>query len=206
LKPLEEPDSLVIGELCNDGHWFKGELRLPGTLDGTSIAATTYNWSNQTQVRLYYQAEDLSLREHCYDNKGWYPGQFIISIHQPHPSERDLNSFKGEWNPGRVQGRNPISAVAFALDDGGAEIRVYWRNLQDEIVASANTGSWGPATKIIEGIGSGFQFTALQWEQGKHVRLYYQNSAGVVLEHCSGDSGKTWNTGSLEVGGLAEQA
>ena len=72
--------SRTILELCNDGHWFKGSLDLPNALGGTSIAAVAYNGGNQTQIRVYYQAEDLSLMEHCHDKNGWYPGGFVCAV------------------------------------------------------------------------------------------------------------------------------
>jgi len=163
-----------------------------------------HDWGSGTRIRVYYQAEDLSLGEHCYDNNEWYPGQFIDEV-KSHPPERNRNIVTGEWSPGRVPGRSPISAVAFALDDGGTEIQAYWRNLQDEIVVKKWTGSgWGLVTEVVGGIGSGFQFTLMQWEQGKHLRLYYQNHTNVVLEHCSDNGGDTWYSGSLQVGGIGQ--
>ena len=110
-----------------------------------------------------------------------------------------MNFFKGQWSAGKVPGGSPISAVAFKLDNGGTQVQVYWRNLQGEIVTNKHTGSWGATTKVIGGIGLGFQFTLLQWEQGRHLRLYYQNPAGAVLEHGSDNSGETWYQGALQV-------
>ena len=91
------------------------------------------------------------------------------------------------------------------LGDDVMQIQVYWRNLQDEIVANKYIGSWGPVARVLGGTRSGFQFALLQWKQGKHIRLYYQSwHANVVLEHCSDNGGKTWFKGSLEVGGVAQ--
>ena len=80
IEYLKGAGSRAIRELCNDGHWFNGSLDLPDALDGTTIAAVAYNWGGRTNIRVYYQAEDLSLREHCHDNKGWYPGQSVSSL------------------------------------------------------------------------------------------------------------------------------
>lgn len=81
LKRLEGPGSHAIGELCNNGRgWFKGELRLPNAVDGTSITAVTYNWAGKIQIRIYYQDENLSLMEHCHSGGGWYPGQLISPV------------------------------------------------------------------------------------------------------------------------------
>jgi len=209
LKRLEGIGSRAIEELGHDGYWYKGSLRLPDALDGTSIAPVViapviHDWGSGTRIRVYYQTEDLSLGEHCYDNNEWYPGQFIGAV-KYHPPERNRNFVTGKWSPGRVPGRSPISAVAFTLDDGGTEIQAYWRNLQDEIVVNKWTGSgWGLVTKVVGGIGSGFQFTLFQWERGKHLRLYYQNHTNVVLEHCTDDGADTWYSGSLQVGGIGQ--
>ena len=77
----EEDGSSVIAELCNDGSWHNGELRLAGSLEGTNIAVVTHNFQNQNQTRLYYQAEDLSLSEHCHNSSGWSAGQFVDQCH-----------------------------------------------------------------------------------------------------------------------------
>ena len=72
---------------------------------------------------------------------------------------------------------------------------MYWLALADEIVVSKHDQHWGPATKVIGGIEPGFRFSLVQWEQGKHIRLYYQNCTNLVLEHCSDDGGETWSAG-----------
>ena len=86
MKWLEEPESQAIVELRHDGYWTKGG-RLLDALDGTSIAAVAFNWNGGVSMSVYYQAKDLSLKDHCYDSgRGWYPGQFAIL---PFSSERD---------------------------------------------------------------------------------------------------------------------
>lgn len=108
---------------------------------------------------------------------------------------------KGAFTPGTtVAGRSPISAVAF----GGGWIQVYWRNIQGDILVSKDTGSWGLATKVLGGFGSGFQFAVVQWEKGAYVRLYYQDNAGLVREYCGNDNGGSWSSGELQVGGIIE--
>ena len=112
-----------------------------------------------------------------------------------------LKLVKGAWCPGKVPGGTPVSAVAF----GDVQLQVFWRNLEGEIVVSKNTGSqWGPTTRVLASIAPGFQFSVLQWEEGKYLRLYYQNEAGLVLEHYSDNGGLSWNRGALQVGGTGE--
>jgi len=79
LKHREEAGSQAIKELCHDGlNWYEGALCLPGAFGGTSIAAVVCHLDGQ--LRVYYQTEDLSLREHCHDSKGWWPGQFVSTL------------------------------------------------------------------------------------------------------------------------------
>lgn len=106
LKSLEEAKSCAIRELCNDGYWYQGTLPLQGALDGTCIAAAACKLSNQIEIRVYYQAEDLSLREHCYRNKGWHPGRFIDAA-RSRSSERNRNSLKVDGTPVRFQEEAP---------------------------------------------------------------------------------------------------
>ena len=47
----------------------------------------------------------------------------------------------------------------------------------------------------MEGIASDFQFALVQWVDGKYLRLYYQNGAGFMREHCSDDGGENWCPG-----------
>ena len=49
-----ELGSTAVQELCKDGPgWFRGET-----------------------LRLYYQAEDLTIKQHCFhDRKKWFAGQ-----------------------------------------------------------------------------------------------------------------------------------
>ena len=76
----EEDGSNVIAELCNDGSWHNGELRLAGALEGTNIAVVTYNFQSQRQTHIYYQTENLSLSEHCHNGSGWFAGQFVSPV------------------------------------------------------------------------------------------------------------------------------
>lgn len=105
-----------------------------------------------------------------------------------------------------MPGGSPISVVAYTLDDGSTRVQAYWRNLQGEIVTNKYAVKWGPTTKVLEGIRSGSQFTLLQWEKGRHLRLYYQNHANAVVEHGSDNGGETWYQGALRVGGITLQA
>lgn len=169
----QDYDSHVVKELANDGSWHSGDLNLTGALRGTNLAAVTYNLNNQTQIRLYYQAEDLSLKEHGHNNSGWFSGGFAAVGATP---------------------RTPICALAFST----VELQVYWRRIDGHTLFSRNTGSWSnPAT--IEAVGPSHNFTALQWDNGKLIRLYHQDLSGALAELYSDDAGQTWHRGSLKV-------
>jgi len=99
----------------------------------------------------------------------------------------------GEFNFGKAPGCVPISALGYGTSDGGAELHVYWRNLQDEIVGTKNTGSWGPVNKVVGGLKPGTQFAAAQWSNGKNVKLYYQGADDSVLE--LRNDGESWFDG-----------
>ena len=203
LKPLEEEKSRAIRELNNDGYWRQGTLHLQDALDGTGIAAVAYKLRNQIEIRVYYQAEDLSLREHCNYGSGWRPGPFIAAF-LSRLSERSRN-FEGEWNPGKVPGRNPINAMSFMLYNDITEIQVYWRNLQGEIVLSKYTGSWGDAVKVVQGTTSSLRFSLMGLNRGE-PRVYYQSGEGLICEHCSNNSGQTWFPGwKMKVGTLSSK-
>lgn len=66
----------AITELGQDSHWDWGRrTRLPDALDGTSIAGVAYPDGARGKYHVYYQTEDLSLREHCLTRGGeWHSG------------------------------------------------------------------------------------------------------------------------------------
>ncbi|OJA19207.1 hypothetical protein AZE42_06768 [Rhizopogon vesiculosus] len=168
----QELASNTIKEFCNDGYWFRGTI-LPVALSGSSLAAVTY-WWNGLQMRLYYQDDDLSIKEHCLDERGWFPGKL---------------------NFGKAPGCAPISALGYCTSDGGAKLHVYWRNLENEIVGMENAGSWGPVNKVVGGLKPGTNFVAAQWSNGEFLRLYHQTADNSVLEICN--NGDSWFGGAI---------
>ena len=75
LKRLEEDKTDIIKELgYNEGHgWSNGDLRIKDAVEGSGIAAATYN----EEIRIYYQTlEGLYLKEYCRSNWGpWVVGE-----------------------------------------------------------------------------------------------------------------------------------
>jgi hypothetical protein len=170
----QEAGSNIVKELANDGSWHTGDMQITDALGATNLAAVSYYFQNQTQIRVYYQDRNLFLKEHGHNNSGWFPGAF---------------------NPGKATARTPLSALAF----GNVELQVYYRNLKGQVVFTRNTGSWiNPI--VIEPLGPGYNFAALEWKNGSLLRLYYQQFSGVITELCSDDAGKSWFPGKLQVG------
>ena len=75
LKSLTDLETSKVEELANDGNWHKGDMHISDADLGTGLAAVAYYSEEQTQIRVYYQAEDVTLKEHCHNNKGWFSGQ-----------------------------------------------------------------------------------------------------------------------------------
>jgi hypothetical protein len=81
LKLPEESGSNAVKELGNDGGWYNGALNVSGAVGSTSLAAVAYYFQEQTQLRVYYQAADLTLREYGYNGGSeWFQGLFIGSV------------------------------------------------------------------------------------------------------------------------------
>jgi len=112
----QDAETNSILEFVNDGYWHPGVLNLGDALGGTNIAAVSIDHENQTQFHVYYQAKDLSLKEH-------------------HRSTRDGWS-EGDFNPGKAAAQTPISALAF----GVMQFQLYWRDLDGHIVVGKYSG------------------------------------------------------------------
>ena len=70
-----EEGSNALKELANDGYWHQGDMEVNDAIGGTSVAAVAYYFQDQTQIRVYYQSRNLSLKEHGHNNSGWFEGQ-----------------------------------------------------------------------------------------------------------------------------------
>ena len=101
IEIFAEAGSPAIIELSHDRNWVRGS-RLPDALDGTSIAAVVYKQGEVVQYRVYYQAEDLSLREHgtWSGEKEWRSGLSLgvissDSLEKLKPYERWMEPLQG---------------------------------------------------------------------------------------------------------------
>jgi Fungal fucose-specific lectin len=75
-----ESGSNTITELRYNGKdWSKLTLPVTDALSGTGLAAVTYYTAPDVRhIRLYYQADDLSLRDIGYSGSTWAPGQYLV--------------------------------------------------------------------------------------------------------------------------------
>lgn len=48
---------------------------LPVAYTGTSLAATCWEHNSYVFIRVYYQAPDMTIKEHRYDSKAWDKGE-----------------------------------------------------------------------------------------------------------------------------------
>ncbi|KAL1748022.1 fungal fucose-specific lectin-domain-containing protein [Schizophyllum fasciatum] len=165
----QEDGSNEIKEFCNDGRWFRGAT-LPSALRGTSIGAITYQF-NGLQHRIYFQTDDLRIREYAHNNGNWSWG-----------------AFSGDLAPGRT----PIGALYGSWR--GVVLDLYWMNRNSEIMRSVNLDGRWHTDKVVGPLVRGSKFAPAQWEGGRYVRVYYQSADNSVLEICN-DNNATWYSG-----------
>ncbi|KAL1748021.1 fungal fucose-specific lectin-domain-containing protein [Schizophyllum fasciatum] len=166
-----------IQEISHDGsngRWFRGAT-LPAALSGTGIAAVVYDFRG-LRFRVYYQTEDLALREHCLDLAG------------------NGTWFAGEFNVGRAPGRTQIGALCGTWR--GVVLDVYWLNVESEITRAAHIdGSWR-TSRVVGPLFRSARFVPEQWDGGRHIRVYYQASDNSIREICNDNGNAHWVPGS----------
>ncbi|KAL1748020.1 fungal fucose-specific lectin-domain-containing protein [Schizophyllum fasciatum] len=165
-----------IQEFGHDGHWYRGAT-LPEAMSGTGIAAIVYN-HHGWRYRVYYQTQDLVLREHCLnlgqDDKLWFPGAF---------------------NVGRAPGRTQIGVLCGTWRRG-VILDVYWLNMASEITRAMHIDGYWQISKVVGPLFRSVRFVAEQWDGGKHIRVYYQSKDNSVLEVCNDNGEQDWVPGS----------
>ncbi|KAL1679136.1 fungal fucose-specific lectin-domain-containing protein [Schizophyllum commune] len=165
----QEDGSNEIQEFCNDGRWFRGAT-LPSALSGTSIAAIPFEF-NGLQFRVYYQTDDLYIREQVLNNDGWSSGDFRAG---PAPGRTPIGALFGSWR--------------------GVVLDVYWMNTDSEIVRATNIDGWWNNSTVVGPLERGAKFAPAQWDGGRYVRVYYQSADNSVLEICN-DNDEGWYSG-----------
>jgi hypothetical protein len=171
----QEVDTGLIKEIINtgglDNNWSAGTLKLPGSLANTSLAAVTYKSQNQAKTHVFYQALDLTLKDHVNDYSGWNPGNF---------------------KQGVATSKTPLSSISYPGRNATTEVQVYWRDINGDVVFAKNAGA---PVLIQPKIGPAYQLSVVQWQDGQALRVYYQKFSGTLAEFYSDDSGLTWAAG-----------
>lgn len=168
---VQGSSSDAIQEYCSN-PWRRGST-LPTARTGSSIAAVKW-MQNGIHIRVYYQDPDLAVREHCFDTGGWYHGEF-----------------------NRVIAPRHASSAALCWYDSNVQLRVYWQDGQQDFVCFgwAIVKGWGSVRNVKGPFLAGTHISALDWNTGKNIRLYYQGANDAILEQCS-DNDDPWFTGS----------
>lgn len=89
--------------------------RLASALGGTNISAVTYYSQNQTRIHGFYQAIDLSLRDHNHDESRLSESQLAGPVHS-RSSDSDFpkaNSTQGTQQLRAPSGLSPLTSCSF---------------------------------------------------------------------------------------------
>lgn len=169
--------------------WTRGAV-LPVAHAGTTLAAT----SNSSDLRIYYQAEDLSIREHrCSSGLEWHTGVSPSqSVSACHPSKLNIEHFNsGMIGFGKAPEHTPISALGYTAVTGHVVHRVFWVNADGTIVQREDSKwPWSAVSTVVGPVGPGAKFVAAQWGSGRHLRVYYAPTKDSIVEVC--DEGDGW--------------
>ncbi|KZT39493.1 hypothetical protein SISSUDRAFT_984700 [Sistotremastrum suecicum HHB10207 ss-3] len=161
---LQETDSNVIREYRWDGStssWSPCWSDLPVALRGTSLAAITHHTGHD--IRLYYQTEDLTIREYRSKGNVWSPGHL---------------------DGGKTSGCAPIRVVRWEYW-GGLDVQVYWQSQNDKMVGMQQTkAGWRYLQQPIGTLQTGNQFVLTSLDRGRSIRLYYQHRDSRLREMC----------------------
>jgi hypothetical protein len=144
-----------VTEACGtDGNWGPGAV-LTGPAPGSKLATTMWRDGGGVHIRLYYQDEQHTLRELCYEAGGWYAGRLAVT----------------DAAPGTA-----VAAVSWRNSQGDVHIRVYFQDTANRLVEQCNDhGSWatGGLSRPVATVSAGV--AATQWTDaaGFHLQVYW---------------------------------
>jgi hypothetical protein len=98
----------------------------------------------------------------------------------------------GQFNPGQAPRFTPITALGWY--DTAIKIRVYWEDLERNLLTSNWVNGWGAVSKAI-GPLVGTEVSAVEWNNGASVRIYSEGSSDDIVEECSDSNESSWYTG-----------
>nr|UWK20157.1 fucose-specific lectin [Trichoderma cf. fertile] len=161
----QEENSNAIQEYCVGNPWKRGAT-LPIADSGSNLAAVAWKETGGVQLRVYYQAPDLTLKEHCYYH-GWTEGGF---------------------NPGVALKSSAIAATSWV--GSGVQLRLYWQDGNGLMRGYKWSGGW-ESTGSINPVPVGTHMSAINWNTGGSIRLYYQSDDGSISEECTNSTTTT---------------
>lgn len=154
----QEENSNAIQEYCVGNPWKRG-VTLPIADSGSNLAALSFKIAGKIHLRVYYQAPDLSLKEHCWDG-GWSEGGF---------------------NPGVALKSSAIAATTWDSSTDGLQLRLFWQDRYGLLRGHKWSGSWD-STGSINSAPVGTHISATNWNTGSSIKLHYQSDDGSILE------------------------
>nr|UWK20224.1 fucose-specific lectin [Trichoderma stromaticum] len=157
----QEENSNAIQEYCVGNPWKRGAI-LPIADSGSNLAAVAFDEGGKIHLRVYYQAPDLSLREHCYDGV-WSAGGF---------------------NPGVALKSSAIAATSWIGSGTGVQLRLYWQDPHGLLRGYKWSGGW-ESTGSLNPLKVGTHISAINWNSGSSIRVYYQADDGSISEECT---------------------
>jgi Fungal fucose-specific lectin len=98
----------------------------------------------------------------------------------------------GQFNPAKAPTATPARISAVAWFNSGVNIRVYWEDEEGNVLLCGWTNGWGSVEKVI-GPLYGTKISAIQWNNGGNVRIYYQARSNDIDEQCN--DGGAWYVG-----------
>ncbi|KAL6820204.1 hypothetical protein J3E69DRAFT_357603 [Trichoderma sp. SZMC 28015] len=155
---IGEENSNAIQEYCV-GHPWKRGATLPIADSGSDLAALSFKDGGKIHLRVYYQAPDLSLREHCYDS-GW---------------------FEGGFSPGVAIKSSAIAATSWGETVDGVQLRVFWQDNHGLLRGYRWSRGW-ESSGSLNLIPVATRISATNWDNGSSVRVYYQANDGTISE------------------------
>ncbi|UKZ76814.1 hypothetical protein TrVFT333_004528 [Trichoderma virens FT-333] len=145
-------------EYCVGNPWKRGAT-LPIADSGSNLAALSFEDGGKIHLRVYYQAPDLSLKEHCYDG-GWSEGGF---------------------NPGVALKNSAIAATSWVKSGAGVQLRLYWQDSYGLLRGYKWSSGW-ESTGSLNPVPVGTHISATNWGSGNSITVYYQADDGNILE------------------------
>ncbi|KAI0428598.1 fucose-specific lectin [Xylaria sp. FL1042] len=168
----QDSENRIVEYINTDPSWTK-RVAVPAAQVGASMAAVCWE-ENGIRLRLYYQALNKTIKEHCSDAGGdWFSGDFATPELPPY-----------------------TSVAAIAWPGYGAPVHVFFQDPDANISEFKHVQTWGYASTVVGPLRPGRRISALQWESGAELRVYYQANDNKIREMaCS--NGSQWYTGEF---------